>query len=301
MDYFIEREKQHIEEMLAKDRVTKREIQRIIAQAQADITQQINDLRKSLAGRENISVDELLKQADKMDVELFSEKAKVYVQTKDFSPQANRELRLYNYKMKVSRLELIKAQLNLELTAMMNDVDKLVASDLYNDAMSEFRRQAGILGETTPKRLKTQITAIINGSYLDEEGKDGFVKFSSKLWGFKRVLQSELERLVTRATLAGQHPRVTAREIKRVFNVTTSQAVRLARTESTRIQTEVQHRMFEKAGAKRYMIIGEPDACSKCTPYLGKVFRIDEWIYTPPFHPHCRCSVIALPDDYYPS
>lgn len=143
MDYFIEREKQHIEEMLAKDRVTKREIQRIITQAQAEITQQINDLRKSLAGRENISVDELLKQADKMDVELFSEKAKIYVQTKDFSPQANRELRLYNYKMKVSRLELIKTQLNLELTAMMNDIDKLVASDLYNDAMSEFERQAG--------------------------------------------------------------------------------------------------------------------------------------------------------------
>lgn len=297
MEYYIEREKRHIEELLHKDKVTKKEIERIIAQAQTEITQQINDLTKNLAGRENITIEELLKQADKMDVEAFSEKAKVYVETKDFSPQANRELRLYNYKMKVSRLELIKARLNLELTAMMNDIEKIVSDDLQNDALEELERQASILNTTTPKRLKTQVNAIIEGSYLDEE-TDDFAKFSTKLWGYKRVLQSELERLVTRATLAGQHPRVTAREIKRVFNVTTSQAVRLARTESSRILTEVQHRIFKQAKVKRYMIIGEPDACSKCTPYLDQTFDVSDWLHTPPFHPHCRCSVVALTEDY---
>lgn len=295
MKYFIEREKQHIEQMLQNDRKTKREIERILIKARQDIEQQIADLQRTYAASQNMTVSELLREADKMDVQRMSDRVKLYVRTKDFSPQANRELKLYNYKMRTSRLELIKAQINLELTTAMSDVEKYIGDDLYNDARNEFSRQAGILKQTVPKRLNKQIEAIINGSYLVDD-TDNFIQFSTAMWGYKKVLQAEVERLVIRAVLMGQHPRVTAKELVRVFNVTVSQAVRLARTESTRIQTEIQQRMYLKAGVTHYMVIGEPDACKHCQPYLNKKFRVDEWIYTPPFHPHCRCSTVPVVD-----
>lgn len=49
-----------------------------------------------------------------MDIKTFAEKAKRYVENRDFSDQANAELRLYNLKMRISRIELKKREFEAE-------------------------------------------------------------------------------------------------------------------------------------------------------------------------------------------
>ena len=53
----------------------------------------------------------------KLDIAAYQRKAKRYVADKDFSKQANEEMRLYNLTMKVNRLEMLKANIGLELVA----------------------------------------------------------------------------------------------------------------------------------------------------------------------------------------
>lgn len=297
MDYFVKREMQHIEKMKRADKQQAREIADIIKKAQLEIEKEISNLQQTVASSQRMTVAELLRESDRMDVARFNEKAKIYVRTKDFSATANRELKLYNYKMQANRLELIKAQLNLELTAMTEEINGNIDKRLWDDARKEFSRQAGILSETVPKRLDARIKGIINGSYLVDSTED-FVVFSTSVWGYKKILQAELEKVMLKAVLMGQNPKKTAKDIMTAFDVTRAQAVRLARTESARIQTEIQHEMYQKADVQWYQVIGESDACDKCKAYLDKTFRVDEWIYTPPYHPHCRCSVVPLSERY---
>ena len=51
-----------------------------------------------------ITRSEAMKRACEMDVKAFYRKAKKYVKEKDFSPTANKELKLYNLTMRVNRL-----------------------------------------------------------------------------------------------------------------------------------------------------------------------------------------------------
>ena len=71
------------------------------------------------------------------------------------------------------------------------------------------------------------------------------------------------------------------------------QAERLARTESSRIQTEVQKQSFEDNDITEYEMIAEPSACSLCSALDGKVFLVANMVIgknSSPLHPNCRCS-----------
>ena len=62
--------------------------------------------------------------ADKTDVTALAETARKMSQDKDFSQYANDVLAKYNLKMQVSRLELLKDEINLELIKNGVNVDK---------------------------------------------------------------------------------------------------------------------------------------------------------------------------------
>ena len=49
---------------------------------------------------------EAKRRVSKLDIAAYQRKAKRYVADKDFSKQANEEMRLYNLTMKVNRLEM---------------------------------------------------------------------------------------------------------------------------------------------------------------------------------------------------
>ena len=65
---------------------------------------------------------------------------------KDFSDVANEEMRLYNATMKINRLEMLKANIGLELVDGFNELQKYFDRILTKRTLDEFERQAGILG-----------------------------------------------------------------------------------------------------------------------------------------------------------
>lgn len=287
--YWREREEKYIRQAMKKDKDMDKEIAERFNRAMENIRKEIADDFARYAVKENITLSDAFQRADALDVKVFAKKAKEYVKNKDFSEQANAELRLYNLTMRVNRLELLKAKIGLELIDLGYNIDERFRQSLTEQALAEYERQAGILGESILNGYKDTAKAIVNGSFSVSD----FPTFSENIWQQQAVLKSELDKLLTVAITQGYNPKKWAGELKKIFGVTTYQAQRLARTESARVQTEVQKDSYEKAEIEDYEFIAEPTACETCLALDSKVFKVKDMVYgknAAPMHPNCRCS-----------
>ncbi|MEG0355788.1 MAG: hypothetical protein RR621_09075 [Lachnospiraceae bacterium] len=91
---------------------------------------------------------EAKKRVSKLDIAEYGRKAAKYVKDKDLSAQANEEMRLYNATMKINRLEMLKANIGLEMVVGFDEIQKFFDEKLTDRTLSEFERQSGILGTT---------------------------------------------------------------------------------------------------------------------------------------------------------
>ena len=288
--YWIKRERDHINKSIKDDKVITKKLQQNYDRALNEITKEIDAFYSKYATKEGISMGDAIKKVKQSDTKAFANKAKKYVEEKDFSPKANEQLRLYNLTMKVNRLEMLKADIGLELTAMSNGEEKIMRTALEKNVYDEFERQAGILGETVLDNQKT-IQDIVNASFQN-------ATFSERVWSNQDALKAELDKLLSRGMIQGKNPRVLAREIKKTMDVSTRQAERLMVTELARVQTAAQERSFKEYGYEECTWVAEPSACNICKPNDGKVFKVSS-IGTGimiPAHPHCRCSFAAYMD-----
>lgn len=111
--YWIERAQNTIDSEVVQDAKVVAEIERIIALMYAEIAKELLAFYAKYATSEGISIAEAKKVIDEFDVVAFKGKAKEYVETKDFSEKANKELKKYNTKMYVSRERMLKQTLDL--------------------------------------------------------------------------------------------------------------------------------------------------------------------------------------------
>src|SRR5690625_2633285 len=138
--YWINRNKEleRIKAQFNSDADYNRELARIYKRAQREIDKEIQSELMSFATREQVSMAEAQQRVSKMDVEAFRDKAKQYVKEKNFSPRANQELRAYNTRMRMSRLELLKHNIHLETVALADEEDKLLSARLTDEAVEEY-------------------------------------------------------------------------------------------------------------------------------------------------------------------
>lgn len=231
------------------------------------------------------------KRAAKLDIEAYARKAKKYVKEKNFSDEANAEMRLYNMTMRVNRLELLKAQIGLEMVAGFDELQKYYEEILTDRTISEFERQAGILGKTIQNNAKAA-DAIVNASFHN-------ATYSDRIWMYQGMLKNELSSLLQTGLIQGQNPRRLATHLRKRFGVSQSNAERLMITELARVQTEAQKQSFERNGFEEYTFLALGTACPICRALDGKHFKASKMMpgtNAPPMHPRCRCSTSAHMD-----
>lgn len=300
-DYFIKREKAWQEQQIKDDKSRMAEIKKRLQYAQDAIQKEIDAQWDSFSNGQKITRSEAMKHASEMDVKAFARKAKKYVKEKDFSPTANKELKLYNLTMRVNRLELLKANIGLELIATFDDLDKYFSNELTKAGLKEFQRQAGILDMTISKSdYGKRVKQVLNSSFRAE----GFATFSDNLWMYQAELKSDLDKLLVRSVTMGRNPKQLAPELAKYltqegrenakFNVQ-----RLMVTETTRVQTGIQEQSYRDTDIDQFVFISEPTACRYCLPLNGKVFDLKDMspgINCAPMHPFCRCSTAPYVD-----
>ena len=286
-------EREAIKDNIKRDKELTKEINKRLDVLMKDIDLEIDKQLKSYARRENVDLKEVYRRTDEMDVKSFEKKAKEYVKNKDFTATANHELKVYNLKMRISRLELIKANLGLELLNGFDDIEKILDKHFKGSAKREMIKQSGILGDTVMNNYSEVIEKVVNGSFHN-------ATFSKRIWQYQSELKAEIDKLLTRQIVNGHNPRKVATELRKSFKVTKFEAERMMRTESARIQGELQKSSYERLGVKEYEWVTEPTACSVCKDIaLGGRYKVNDMeigINMIPAHPNCRCSTVPVSD-----
>ena len=143
-----------------------------------------------------------------------------------------------------------------------------------------------VFGAPSPDQVKAALNA-------EFEGKD----YSKRLWGDTEKLAQELKEAVRSSIINGEGDRETARKFAQRMGVHFSHALRLIRTETSRIVNEATLDRYRQAGVKYYKWVAIHDGrtCGKCLKKDGKLFPIADkriGVNFPPLHPHCRCTII---------
>ena len=280
LQYWKNREHENIKKQIKSDKVIAKKIKVNQKRAMRDIQKEIDAFYGKYASKEGITMEDARKRIAKHDVKAFQSKAKKYVKTKDFSPRANEELRLYNVTMKTNRLEALKADINLELVGMANKEERIMLDSLHEHARQEYKRQSGILGETLNFNEKN-ISKIVNSSFNN-------ATWSERLWTNQAALRSELDILLNKTVVQGRGPRELARELRKKFDSSIYNSERLMRTESSRVQQDVFTDSAKQFEVEEYIFIAEPDACPICAELNDEVFKFSEMkvgLNAYPIHP----------------
>lgn len=282
----LREEKQRLKNIKDEKEYDKK-IKEIYQRMMDEVQSEINNFYAKYAKDTGITLAETKKRASNLDMEAYSRKAKKYVEEKNFSKQANAEMKLYNLTMKVNRLELLKANIGLALVSGHDELEKYMDELLENRTLDEIQRQAGILGPTILDNADT-VHSIVNASFHN-------ATFSDRIWMHQDLLKYDLESLLATGLIQGKNPNELARLLRKRFNVKISDAQRLMRTELARVQIAAQQKSYEANGFDEYEYItcGIGDACDTCRVLDGKIFPINRMNIgdnAPPMHPNCHCS-----------
>jgi SPP1 gp7 family putative phage head morphogenesis protein len=237
----------------------------------------------------DIPYAEVIARLDAMDVAAFAEKAKRYVEEKDFGAIANRELAIYNLKMRVSRLEALKQELDLQMIALANEEEKKTEKFLKEEYLQGLRSQAGILGVSEGATLSTAMNQAIDRNFNG-------ATWSSRIWERQNALREIVKKATADLLILGKNPTQIIPKLRKEFGVSAYQAKRLAVTEGSRVAMAAQKDSLESQDYEEYEYIAEPSACKICAPFDSKIFKVSEMESgrnCAPMHPFCRCSVAA--------
>lgn len=293
--YWKKREEKAIQERIKFDTDKTLKIKRMLDQTMKDIEQSIlADMSRYSLGT-STDFPEVMKRVSDFEVKEFSNIAKQMVKGKDFSKQANSLLKVYNLKMRINRLEYIKAKIGLATVSLGEDLIKYFDEVFTEAVMNELQRDAGILNNATgsPGSYLKQARRIVDDS--------SFVNaYSHNIWSNTQLLQLEVEKLLFKHLATGSHSRTLAAELRKSFDVSKYQAERLMRTEVANAQINAQKDSYSTNEIDMYEFIAEPSACKLCKPLDGKKFKVkdmEKGKNAPVMHPNCRCSTAPYVDD----
>lgn len=296
-EYWAKREAEALKNYITDEKEYEQQIKRIYSNMLDACQSEINAFYGKYAAKEGISLAEAKKRVSKLDIAAYERKAKRYVKDKDFSAKANEEMRLYNATMKINRLEMLKANIGLELISWHDELEKFMEGILQGRTEEELKRQAGILGKTI-KNNAQKAHAIVNGSFHSGT-------FSDRIWQYQDLMRQELGAMLQTGLIQGKNPRALTKDLKKYFIGKDGTGgmrycmERLMRTELARVQTEAQKQSFMRNGFEEYEFIVNGGCCPICEGLKGKHFKVSKMMpgeNAPPMHPHCRCSTAAWED-----
>lgn len=286
--YWRDRELEWKKKRLKDEQKNADEIQEIYANMMDSVEKEIESFFTRYANKENITMAEAKKRVSNIDIKAYQRKAKKYVKEKNFSDEANEQMRLYNLAMKVNRLELLKANIGLELVAGHDELKSYTGQKLEGAYLEEIKRNASILGDTVIDNAKMAKT-VADSSFKN-------ATFSERIWVNQDQLKNSLSSVLSNALIQGKNPREFIPQIRKKFDVSRCNAERLLRTEIARVQTQAQAESYEANGIDEYEYIAcsLKDVCPLCKEMDGKVFKLKDMEIgenAPPLHPNC-----VLPD-----
>lgn len=285
--YWENRERDWINSNIRKDIDFDKAIASKYDELELNMYKEVQSFYVNYAKAANITYAEAEKRVSQFDVNDFSKEAAKLVKSKDFSPEANERLKLYNATMRINRQTMLASKLGLEAAKVSSNMEGMTRDKLEKDIYDEAKHQAGILGKTVPERMDLRVKTLVDADYQG-------AKWSERLWSHNDALVADIGNIVSQSLIQGMNPTQLASKLRPHLKDSISNAKyaaqRLARTESTRVATEYKQNLYKDEGFTKGEWLAEPTACSKCLPNDGKIFNLDE--INIPKHANCRCSFV---------
>lgn len=294
VEYWRKRETAQRKKNIKNEAEYQKKIDEIYEYMLRNIQKEINSFYVKYAREEGISIADAKKKVSQLDIKAYERKAKKYVKSRDFSKEANEEMKLYNLTMKINRLEMLKANIGLELVDGFEDLQEYYETVLTDETLSEFERQAGILGKTVQNNAE-RAKAIVNASFQN-------ATYSERIWMYQNALKAELSKLLQQGLIQGKGSRELARLLRQKFDVSKNQAEALMTTELRRVQTAAAKDSYIRNEYEDYQFLttNPKGPCDECKKLEGKHFKVKDMMVgenAPPMHPRCHCTTAPWQDE----
>lgn len=224
------------------------------------------------------------------------------IDQQDLKSQINRRKRIYRATSMIDQIEHLKSLEGLILVSLGSVVAIKLGKKLFKDVVAEQKRQNRKNTHfKTPKLWsKKEVKDLI---YQNTKKQN----FSKSIWADVDSLKATVDDVISRGVATGLSNQEMAKHLQKEVRKEVSKKVyvteRLARTESAKVEFQVQHLMLSEQGYKYCQWFAEPGACKACreisedspTKYGTGIYLLRD-VPEIPVHPNCRCSISS----YYP-
>lgn len=273
------------------------------------IENQLNIFYSKYATKEGISSADARKLLTRDELKSFKKNLNNiidYATKNKLDKDYKKKMKLLNIKLKVSRLEELKIQINYELAKLSVDnqeeLNKYLSetyTDEYYKTIYNVNKDLGIA--TSFSKLSNDMVSKAIATKYDignySVGED-------KLWKNSENLMTILEQKIPQGIALGYNPNKLAGIVKKELGTNYNASVRLIRTEYNAIMNDATSQGYKACGIDRYQILATLDSRTSeiCQEMDSKIFYLDKkevGINYPPFHPNCRTTTIPYfePDE----
>lgn len=200
----------------------------------------------------------------------------------------------------INQKEHLKSLMGLALVELGLVLTIGLGKKIFKDSSDEILRQKKL----SPKKIKKPVwTSEWVKSKIYENTKNQ--NFSDAIWSDIDQLKARLDSVLVRSIAHGTSNQETARKfddlVKKEIGNQAYVTQRVARTESAKIEFQIQKQMAKQQGFKYVQWHAEPGACRACrnisedspTKFGQGIYKVDT-VPIIPVHPNCRCSVSSF-------
>lgn len=211
-------------------------------------------------------------------------------------------------KMDNENISLSEAYKYNKLNNVEKQVDKIIKNlgKKENDFFkSNLTNNYSISNDLVKKELNKIID--ISFSLIDKKAVEKAIlypwsgtNYSTRIWRNKNKLAYTLQDTITRNLAQGNTYAESVKEIKEIFDTSSSDALRLIRTETSHIVNAATIDRYKESGVvKRIQIWTAPDErrCKVCKAQHEKIYDLDKAPILP-FHCNCRCCILPVIDNF---
>lgn len=204
------------------------------------------------------------------------------------------EIETLSARSRLSHLDSLRAQIDMELIKVSDNVDGLAKNTLtsiYRDTYTEVAKDLGVNVIVSPEKIKTVLDRPWSGA-----------NFSQRLWSNTDKLAQTVKQEIVNGMIQGINLQTMIKRVSERFETAKKNDVeRLLRTEVNYTLNQATLDGYKEAGIEKYEFSATLDSRTSqiCSELNGEIFEIKKiavGLNYPPMHPRCRSTTIPIVD-----
>lgn len=277
-----------------------------LKQAQQDVIRQIEAFYSRYAIDNKITMAEARKYLNAKELKEFRDidLEKFRAMALAGNPRYENLLNAISYRVRISRLEALHAQIEMIMLNLYGGKNGLQAytysglAEVYQNSYYHFMYDfavSGVASGAVKVLTDNMMKEVLSYNWSGQE-------FSKRIWGHQESTIQSIKKALEQKFAAGHSINRTTKAIVDATGVSRSRAEALVRTESSFFHNLAAQNSYIDAGLDKYEILATLDFRTSdiCQEKDGKIYNVKDYKpgkTAPPFHVRCRTTTIPWFDE----